>query len=118
MFNFNDIYSHLVNGGDKQVLFDALMQEIQKAENKIQLENEANEKAKKLEIKKNKARVAAFSALKAYFTLVNPEVTDDIINSVLDTLETVEVKINGARGRDRIAAKEMKGVWDLFFPRQ
>jgi hypothetical protein len=74
---------------------------------------------KPLPKRSDKARVAAFSALKAYFTLVNPNMSDDaLINSILDTLETVEIKISGVRGRDRIAAKEMKDVWDLFFPRQ
>lgn len=122
MFNSNDIYSHIANGGDKQVLFDALMQEIAKAEDKIKAEKDAD----KLAIKTLKARSAAFKALKSYFTLVNPDVTEDIINSVLDTLETVEIKINGARGKRKdcgileqtidLTDEEWKEIWNTVFP--
>lgn len=99
MFNSEDIYLHLLEGGDKQVLFDALMQEIIKAEEKIKAKKEAEKKEQELADKKNKARTAAFKTLKSYFALVNPDVTEDIINSVLDTLESVEIKINGVRDK-------------------
>ena len=64
MFNSKDIYSHLMHGGDKQVLFDALRQEIAKAEEKIKTEKEAEQKAKKLAEQKAKARAAAFQSTK------------------------------------------------------
>ena len=128
MFNSNDIYSHLLNGGDKQVLFDALMQEIVKAEEKVKIAKAAEKKEKELTAEKDKARTAAFKALKDYFALVNPDVTEDIINSVLDTLETVEIKINGVRGKRAntvcggsiesvpLTDEEWKEIWNTFFP--
>lgn len=94
MFNSKDIYSHLMRGGDKQVLFDALRQEIAKAEEKIKTEKEAEQKAKKLAEQKAKARAAAFKALKDYLTLVNPNIEDDVINSVLSTLEFAQTAVN------------------------
>ena len=125
MFNSNDIYSHLLNGGDKQVLFDALMQEITKAEEKVKATKEAEKKEKELANKINKARSAASKALKDYFALVNPDVTEEVIASVLDTLETVEIKINGVRGKGKDAAardgrvfftdEEVEKIWNTLF---
>ena len=126
MFNSNDIYSHLLNGGDKQVLFDALMQEITKAEEKVKATKEAEKKEKELANKINKARSAASKALKDYFALVNPDVTEEVIASILDTLETVEIKINGVRGKCRDAStresrvyftdEEVEKIWNTLFP--
>ena len=113
MFNSNDIYSHLLNGGDKQVLFDALMQEITKAEEKVKATKEAEKKEKELANKINKARSAASKALKDYFALANPDITEEIINSILDTLELVEIKVNDVRGK---YDEEWKEVWNLLFP--
>ena len=119
MFNSNDIYSHLLNGGDKQVLFDALMQEITKAEEKVKATREAEKKEKELANKINKARSAASKALKDYFALVNPDVTEEIIASILDTLETVEIRINGVAARDGkvfFTDEEMEKIWNTLFP--
>ena len=126
MFNSNDIYSHLLNGGDKQTLFDALMQEITKAEEKVKATKEAEKKEKELANKINKARSAASNALKDYFALVNPDVTEEVIASVLDTLETVEIKINGVRGKRansgimdeavQFTDEEWKTIWNTLFP--
>ena len=111
MLNSNDIYSHLLNGGDKQTLYDALTQEIFEAEKKVKATKEAEKKQKELDNEKNKARVAAFLALKDYFALVNHDITEDIINSVLDTLESVEIKVNGVRGKSR---GDLYDIFGLF----
>ena len=119
MFNSNDIYSHLLNGGDKQVLFDALMQEIIKAEEKVKATKEAEKKEKELADKIGKARVAAHKAMMAYFALVNPDITNDIVASILDTLESVEVRINGVAVRDGkvfFTDEEMEKIWNTLFP--
>ena len=128
MLNSNDIYSHLLNGGDKQTLYDALTKEIFEAEAKVKATKEAEKKQKELDNKKNKARVAAFLALKDYFALVNKDIDEDIINSVLDTLETVEIKINGVRGKRAntvcggsiesvpLTDEEWKEIWNTVFP--
>jgi uncharacterized protein YcaQ len=102
MLNSNDIYSHLLNGGDKQTLYDALTQEIFEAEAKVKATKEAEKKQKELDNKKNKARVAAFLALKDYFALVNPHITEDIINSILDTLGIVEIEVEGVRKKSNM----------------
>ena len=88
MFNKNDIYSHIANGGDPEELYRALDREIQTATDRAIKEKDAK-------LKSAKARIAAVKALKDYFTLVNPNVTESIINSVLNSLETLEIKING-----------------------
>lgn len=98
MLNEKDIYSHIANGGDIKDLYKALENEIHNAQDRIIKEKDAELKQKKLAEKKSKMRIAAFQSLKDYFALANPDVTEDIINSVLDTLETVEIKINGVRG--------------------
>ena len=126
MLNSNDIYSHLLNGGDKQTLYDALTQEIFEAEAKVKATKEAEKKQKELDNKRNKARVAAFLALKDYFALVNEDIDEDIINSILDTLEKVEIKVNGIRGKRKdyvtrdgsldITDEEWKAIWNTFFP--
>jgi uncharacterized protein YcaQ len=126
MLNSNDIYSHLLNGGDKQTLYDALTQEIFEAEAKVKATKEAEKKQKELDNKKNKARVAAFLALKDYFALVNEDIDEDIINSILDTLEKVEIKVNGIRGKRKdyvtrdgsldITDEEWREIWNTVFP--
>ena len=98
MLNSQDIYSHLLNGGELKELYAALDREIEEANKKIKIVKEAEQKEKELAEKIGKARVAAHKAMMSYFALVNPDITDDIIASVLDTLETVEIKINGVRG--------------------
>ena len=118
MLNSQDIYSHLLNGGDKQALYDALTKEIAEAEAKVQTTLELEKKDKERREKKDKARTAAFKALKTYFALVNPDITEDMVNSVFDTLdsvlstlEVVEVKANGVRGKSRGDLYDMFGLF-------
>jgi hypothetical protein len=99
MFNSNDIYRHLMNGGKPENLHKALDIEIEEANKKVAAAREEARKEQERTDKKNKARTAAFKALKAYYAFANPDVTDEIINSILDTLESVEIKINGVRGK-------------------
>lgn len=99
MFNENDIYLHFMKGGSSEDLHKALENEIHNAQDRIDKEKTAALKRKELADKINKAKSTAFTALKSYFALVNPSVDDKIINSVLDTLETVEIRVNGARDK-------------------
>lgn len=109
MLNEKDIYSHLKNGGDPQVLHDAFLKELNAAQKKVDAEAEA-EKAKAKEQKaKVQARKAAVAALSNYFTLVLPESIDKngdnmkkLIEEALDSLEetiklveNVTIKVNG-----------------------
>ena len=111
MFNSNDIYSHLVKGGKPEDLYKALDKEIAEANKKVEAAREAEQKEKELADKINKARSVAFEALKIYFALVNPDITEEIINSVLDTLESVDIKINGVRGKSR---GDLYDIFGLF----
>ena len=111
MLNSQDIYSHLLNGGDKQTLYDALTKEIAEAEAKVQTTLELEKKDKERREKKDKARTAAFNALKTYFALVNRDVTEDVINSVLNTLETIEIKVHDVRGKSR---GDLYDIFGLF----
>ena len=99
MLNSQDIYSHLLNGGELKELYAALDREIEEANKKIKIVKEAEQKEKELAEKIKKARPHAIQVLMNYFSLVNPDITEDIITSVLDTLETVEIKVNGVRGK-------------------
>lgn len=111
MFNQNDIYSHLLNGGAIEDLHMALEKEIAAAQDKIIKQKAAELKEKELAEKIAKARTSAFKSLKNYFSLVNPSVDDNIINSILDTLETVEITINGVRGKTQMPGS----LLDEFF---
>ena len=82
--NKNDIYSHLMNGGDPQVLLDAFLKDMNEAQAKVDAERAAAEKRKKEEeakkaaekevkAKKEEARKTAVAAAMNYYTLVYPE---------------------------------------------
>ena len=120
MFNENDVYSHLMKGGSPEDLYKALENEIHNAQDRIIKEKDAELKQKDLAEKINKARASAFKALKSYFALVNPDITEDIINSVLDTLESVKIQINniGDRRDDEIyfTDAEIERIWNIWFP--
>ena len=91
MLNENDIYSHLMNGGDPKELFKALETEIHNAQNRIIREKDAELKKKETEQKELKARAAAFKALKAYVALVNPTLDDAFIDSALEICKNFRV---------------------------
>lgn len=126
MLNSQDIYSHLLNGGEIKDLYVALDKEIAEANKKIKAVKEAEQKEKELAEKIKKARPHAIQVLKNYFAFVNPDVTEDIIASVLDTLESVEIKVNGVRGKRvdsgvleqtiDLTDEEWKEVWNTVFP--
>lgn len=113
MITEKDIYNHLKNGGTIDELYKALKNEIDDAQIRIIKERDAELKEKELADKINKARSAALKALKDYFALVNPDITEEIINSILDTLESVEIKVNDVKGK---YDEEWKEVWNFLFP--
>ena len=91
MISDRDIYEHLKHGGSLDELHKAFAKNIDKIQKQIENEAIAAKKAEELAEKRNKARIAAFKALKSYLALVNPDVTEDIINSVLSSLESAKV---------------------------
>ena len=82
MVNKNDMYSHLMNGGDPQVLLDAFINELNDAQKKVNAEKKAKEEALKKEEAARKAKEekeknekryfnAAVAALGTYLTIVS-----------------------------------------------
>ena len=108
-----EMYSHLVNGGDPQVLLDAFMKDLNEAQKKAD-EQLAKEKEKAHEKEKMKdAREAAVTALAAYISLLlGEEVSEDIIRAgiveiedSIDALKKIKVSVNG---------KNPKSIFDIF----
>ena len=107
--NYNDIRSHLANGGDPQELLDAFLKEINAADQELKAEAEMKKKAeaeaaakkaaeKKAKAAKEEARKAAVVAVAAYYTLVYPEFsTEDLdafsrtaVDSIAQSIELVK----------------------------
>ena len=107
--NKNDMYSHLMNGGDPQVLLDAFLKDINEAQQQVDAERAAAEKKKKEEeakraaekevkAKKEEARKAAIAAAMSYYALVYPEFSAEnleefaktAIDSVAKSIEMVK----------------------------
>lgn len=122
--NKNDMYSHLINGGDPQVLLDAFMKEL----NATQKEVDQKKEAEKLEAQKKKEaaeaaakkeetlkhyREAAIAAFTSYFTLVSGEtISEDVVRAAimeleesLDAIKKIKASINN---------EELKSIFDLF----
>ena len=122
--NKNDMYSHLINGGDPQVLFDAFMKELNDTQKEVdqkkeaerleaQKQKEAAEAAAKKEETLRNAREAVVAAFTSYITLVlGEEISEDIVRTAIVELEEsinaikkIKVSING---------DELKSIFDLF----
>ena len=92
MFNENDIYSHLVNGGNTKELYKALEIEINNAQNRIIKEKEVELKQKELREKKNKAADAALKALIDYCNAAGVEYTKDNLAYLIKLLGGNKIK--------------------------
>ena len=91
-----EMYAHLVHGGDPQVLLDAFMKDLNEAQKKAdaQLEKEKQEAAaeearkaaeKEHKAKKEELRKAAIAAVSAYYVLVYPEFSAEDLDSFSKT---------------------------------
>ena len=109
--NKNDIYSHLANGGDPQVLLDAFLKEINEAEQKVKAETEMKKKAeaeaaakraaeKETKAKKEDARNAAVAALMSYLALVFPDKTQEELEMYAKV--NVDGAVQGIKWTDNI----------------
>ena len=122
--NKNDMYSHLINGGDPQVLLDAFMKELNATQKEVdqkkeaerleaQKQKEAAEAAAKKEETLRNAREAVVAAFTSYITLVlGEEISEDIVRASIveleesiDAIKKIRVSING---------DELKSIFDLF----
>lgn len=98
-----EMYAHLVHGGDPQVLLDAFMKDLNEAQKKAdeqlakeKKEAEANETLKQ----KREAVVAALTSYISY--LLGEEVSEDIVRAgvveiegAVDSLKKIKVSVNG-----------------------
>ena len=119
MLSEKDIYEYLKYGGSIDAVQKVIARDVEKIQNRIKEEKAEEQKEKELANKINKARAHAFKSLKNYFALVNPEISDETISAALDTLETVEVRINGVAVHDDkvfFTDEEMKKIWNALFP--
>jgi hypothetical protein len=122
--NKNDMYSHLINGGDPQVLLDAFMKELNATQKEVDQKKEAErleaqkkkevaEAAAKKEETLNHYREAAVAAFTSYLALVlGEEISEDIVRASIveleesiNTIKKIRVSING---------EELKSIFDLF----
>ena len=97
MINEKEIYAHLKNGGDPEELYQAFLNELNEAQKKVDEEKIAEQVAADKAVAVKAARKQAIAALTEYFALVNPDVTEKIITSVLTSLESVKIK-TGKKG--------------------
>ena len=98
-----EMYAHLVHGGDPQVLLDAFMKDLNEAQKKAdeQLAKEKKEAEANEALKQKRETVVA--ALTPYIShLLGEEVSEDIIREsvieiedAVDSLKKIKVSING-----------------------
>lgn len=92
-----DAYELLKQGKSIDEINEIIAAELNAANTKLAEEEEAAAAEAKKEAYIKEAREAAVAALTEYFALVNPDVTEKIITSVLSTLESVKIK-TGKKG--------------------
>lgn len=87
-----DAYELLKQGKSIDEINEIIAAELNAANTKLAEEEEAAAAEAKKKETINYARKAAVAALTEYFALVNPDVTEKMITSVLSTLESVKIK--------------------------
>ena len=121
--NKNDMYSHLINGGDPQVLLDNFMKELNDTQKEVDQKKEAErleaqkqkeaEATTKKEKTLRKAREAVVAAFTSYITLVlGEEISEDVIRASFVELEESIAAIK--KIRVSINGDELKSIFDLF----
>ena len=122
--NKNDMYSHLINGGDPQVLLDAFLVELNATQKEVdqkkeaerleaQKQKEAAEAAAKKEETLRNAREAVVAAFTSYITLVlGEEISEDVVRASIVELEESIAAIK--KIRVSINGDELKSIFDLF----
>lgn len=122
--NKNDMYSHLINGGDPQVLLDTFMKELNATQKEVdqkkeaerleaQKQKEAAEAAAKKEETLRNAREAVVAAFTSYITLVlGEEISEDVVRASIVELEESIAAIK--KIRVSINGDELKSIFDLF----
>ena len=112
-----EMYAHLVHGGDPQVLLDAFMKDLneaqKKADEQLAKEKAEAEAAAKADESLKNSREAVVTALTSYISLLLGEaISEDIvrvgvmeIEESIDALKKLKVSINGS---------DFKSLFDLL----
>jgi hypothetical protein len=123
MINEKDIYAHLSKGGDPQVLFDAFLQELNAAQQKVDAEKEKKKKAeaeaaakkaaeKEAKAKKEEARKVAIAAAASYYALVYPEFSGEDLDTFAKTaIDSVAKSIELVK---KLESGQCTSIFDIF----
>lgn len=130
MVNKNDMYSHLMNGGDPQVLLDAFINELNDAQKRVDTDKKAKEEAEKKaaaekkereEKMKNEKRYfnAAVSALGTYLTLVSKyefkkEEVETALKAAIDGLVLSKKFLSALDEKGEVKDTNVNGIWDTI----
>ena len=87
-----DAYELLKQGKSIDEINEIIAAELNAANTKLAEEEEAAAAETKKKETIDSARKAAVAALTEYFALVNPNVTENVITSVLSTLESIKIE--------------------------
>ena len=121
--NKNDIYSHLMKGGDPQVLLDAFLKDMNEAQAKVDADRAAAEKKakeeaakkaaeKEVKAKKEEARKAAVAASMAYYALVYPEFSAENLEEFSKTaIDSVSKSIEMVK---KLEEGKFTSIFDIF----
>ena len=121
--NYNDIRSHLANGGDPQELLDAFLKEINAADQELKAEAEMKRKAeaeaaakkaaeKEAKAKKEEARKAAIAAAMSYYALVYPEFSTENLEEFSKTaIDSVAKSIEMVK---KLEEGKFTSIFDIF----
>ena len=121
--NYNDIRSHLANGGDPQELLDAFLKEINAADQELKAEAEMKRKAeaeaaakkaaeKEAKAKKEEARKAAIAAAMTYYALVYPEFSTKNLEEFSKTaIDSVAKSIEMVK---KLEEGKFTSIFDIF----
>lgn len=87
-----DAYELLKQGKSIDEINEIIAAELNAANAKLAEEEEAAAAKAKIEAGIKEAREEAISALTEYFALVNPNITESVITSILSTLESIKIE--------------------------
>ena len=111
MLSEKDIYSHLKNGGDPEELYQAFLNELNAAKDKIEQEEREKVEAAEKENKIAEARKCAIDAAVSYFALVNPDIREKDISFVFDFWS--KLKITQYTAEDPLSDLDAQSFTDL-----
>lgn len=130
MVNKNDMYSHLMNGGDPQVLLDAFIEDLNNVQKAVDAEKKAKEEAFKKEEAERKAKKAkeafkkkhfneAVAALGTYLTFVSEyefkkEEVESALKAAVEGLTLSKKFLSAFETKGEVESVNTNGIWDTI----